>query len=251
MAEKETHKLYNGEIEIIFYPNSHRYVLASTGEILVSSTSVTGLIDKSRVLIKWALNLARDFLITLLTEGRVLTKADIEEAAVQHEIRKQEAADTGTQVHKWAENHVKSKMAGEPDPELPTEPQVLNGVLAYLKWEEQHHVVYKKSEFVVYSKTHRFVGTGDCLAEVDGVLSMVDFKTSKGIYPEMYLQVSSYRGAVSEELGLDIKQSILLNFGKETGEFSVHFTEDHDEDYAAFLGLLVAKRRLKILDKWA
>lgn len=261
MAEKTTHSLYGGEVIIEFYPNPyHKYVLVGTKERLLSATTVTGTIDKSRVLMIWLKKLIRDFLTPFI--GSVLTSGLLEDALDQDNKRKQEAADIGTAVHEWAEAHIAAIVAKTTPPAIPEPTEgmdedaikqvegIRNGVLAFLKWEEQHNVEYVISEQVVYSRKHNYVGTVDCMAKVDGKLSVIDFKTSKGVYPEFYLQAACYRAALVEEFAYEIDQTLLLNFNKITGEFFAHETNEHEEDYAAFLGLLVAKRRLKILDKW-
>jgi len=52
----------------------------------------------------------------------------------------------------------------------------------------------------VWSRRYGYAGTTDLLAEVDGVLTLVDFKTSKAIYAESTLQVAAYVMAL-EEMG--------------------------------------------------
>jgi hypothetical protein len=69
---------------------------------------------------------------------------------------------------------------------------VLNGVNAFLKWKEEHHVKPLKSEKFIYSQKHDYVGITDIIAEIDGSLCIVDIKTSNGIYEEMNLQVAAY-----------------------------------------------------------
>lgn len=109
MANTETKTLYNGEVEITFYPDSHRYRLTGEKSYLTSVTAITGIIDKSRVLIPWAVGLTGSFLRQYLEEhqGEQMTSEElfpvIDEALRQHEIKKEQAADAGSQVHDIAQ----------------------------------------------------------------------------------------------------------------------------------------------------
>src|SRR5208282_6385084 len=53
-------------------------------------------------------------------------------------------------------------------------------------------------EFTVVSKKYGYAGTADLLAEVDGVLTLVDWKTGKAVYKEAHLQNAAYRNALQE-----------------------------------------------------
>ena len=51
-------------------------------------------------------------------------------------------------------------------------------------------------EQTIWSKRYGFAGTFDLLASIDRVLTLLDFKTSKAIYPEMHLQNVAYQQAL-------------------------------------------------------
>ena len=91
-----------------------RHLFTANGDKVISVTACTSVIDKSGPLIYWAVGLARDFLLGNIkglvkdTKGDDIVKL-IEEASKQHRIKKQEAADVGTQVHKWVELFIKAK----------------------------------------------------------------------------------------------------------------------------------------------
>ena len=240
MAEKITVEIAGGEFS--FYPNSHQYKY--NGKNVLSVTAVTSLIDKSRQLIKWAVDLTKGFLTEAVEHGLAVTPELITEAGEQHKIKKEEASTIGTAVHDWCEKYIKSRIAGEPKPEMPTDPNIINGITAFLKWVQDNNVVFLQSEVLVYNPTYDYGGRMDAIAIVDGVSTAIDFKTSKGVYPEAYLQVSAYREASL----LDIKASLILHLDKETGEFEVHEIDNHSDHFKAFLGLLEAKKILKVLD---
>lgn len=249
--------LYNGSVELLFDDAKHRFTV--DGKTILSVTAATSVIDKSRPLIYWAVGLSKNFLMENLKELIDDTKGAriaslIEEASKQHAIVKAKAADVGTQVHGWAENFIKTfclgKVKSKKDyPEIPKDPQIANGITAFLKWVDEHDVRFVSSERKVYSKKHRYAGIMDAEAIIDKKLSPIDFKTSKGIYPEFRFQVAAYQGAVEEENGKPYPgDKWLVRFSKEDGEFEAHQFDCQEEDFKAFLAALALRRRLKELE---
>lgn len=51
-------------------------------------------------------------------------------------------------------------------------------------------------DVVVFSDQHNYAGTIDLIAEVDGQLYVIDFKTSQSIWTEYQMQVSAYARAI-------------------------------------------------------
>lgn len=245
-------KLYNGSIELVFDEKRHRFTI-NDKSVFPSVTGATGVIDKSRPLIYWAVGLAKNFLMENLQVLVDDTKGDkiaalIEEASKQHSIKKQKAADTGTQVHQWAEAFIKAKSKKD-WPEIPKDPQVFNGVSAFLKWVEEDEVKFVSSEKFIYSKKYKYAGIMDAEAIIKRKLCVIDFKTSKAIYPEMRFQVAAYQAAVEEESGKEYSgNKWLARFDKETGDFEAHEFAEHDKDFKAFVNALELKRRLKELE---
>jgi len=247
-----TTKLYDGTIELCFDEARHRFTV-NGNPVFPSVTGATGVIDKSRPLIYWAVGLTKDYLMGNLQTLIDDTKGDkiatlIEEAAKQHSIKKQQAADVGTQVHAWVEAFIKAKSKKD-WPEIPKEPQVFNGVTAFLKWVDEYEVEFKSSEKLLYSKKYKYAGIMDAEAIIKRKFCVIDFKTSKAIYPEMRFQVAAYQAAVEEETEKEYSgNKWLARFDKETGEFEAHEFAEQDKDFKAFLAALELKRRLKELE---
>ncbi len=245
--------LYKGTIELCFEEGRHRFTV--DGKSVPSVTFATGVIDKSRPLIIWATRLCRDFLMENLkklvadTEGTRIASL-IDESIQQHRIKKEKAADVGTQAHDWVEQFIKAKTKKD-WPALPKDPQVYNAVNAFLKWVDEHDVKFLSSEKFVYSKKYKYAGIMDAEAVIGRRTCPIDFKTSKAIYPEYRIQVAAYQGAVEEEAGKPYSgNKWLVRFGKDDGEFEAKEYAEQDKDYKAFLAALTLKRRLKELDTW-
>lgn len=230
--------LYNGEVEIEFNPNNHRYK-KSTGEYLTSVTSITGILDKSPQLMHWAVNLAKDHLMEIREYGGKVTTQDVIQACGLYREHKKQAADTGTLVHEYAEQYIAGK-----DPKLPDDEKAINGITAFIKWMEDSKAIFSESERLVYSKKYDYVGMLDGIAKIDGKIYLVDFKTSKGVYPEMKAQVAAYREAYAEEMGLKFDASLIIQFNKETGEPVPHIIDTHKDDFQTFLSMLQIKKWL-------
>ena len=72
---------------------------------------------------------------------------------------------------------------------------------AFMAWEDWARSVKLEPLFieqVVFSRRHGYAGTLDLLARVNGELAVIDFKTSKAIYGESFLQNAAYQTAIAE-----------------------------------------------------
>ena len=145
-----------------------------------------------------------------------------------------EAGISGTCAHLMVECHIKGI---QPDLSNFTPCQVEkaeNGFLAFLDWEQgQQGLKYGRLEFGVVSEEWAYGGTVDIEAFSGDDLWMIDLKTSKGLYPEMKIQVAAYAKAYEEQEGRKIDQCHLLQLNKEDGAFH-HYTIPNDTIEAAW-----------------
>ena len=253
MAESQIVKLYQGKVWIKFYPGSHRYKAEGENDYLISVTATTGMKDKSGPLMWWAVGEMRDFLLARLDKGLKIRAEDVEEARKQHSIKKAKAATIGSRIHEWAEQWAKGENPEVPEEDDEETEKVRNGILAFLKWVDEHNVNIVEAETIVYSKKFNYVGKLDCIIKTKEGLCLGDYKTGKGIYTEFRYQTAAYQGAYAEEHGTRFRGRWLLSFGPETGEFRANFlpASDFKADYEAFLGLLTVKKREKALTDWS
>jgi hypothetical protein len=218
-----------------------------------SVTTVLGVIDKSGPLIPWAINQTVAYYTAALdadtTYPQIVLDVIHQQAKRAARDVKQEAADIGTQAHNWLETYFKNGLVPPPEPD---NPKVLNCVRAALAWLAEHHVTPIYNERRIYSRRHRYSGTMDMLAYVDGKLSICDWKSSKGLYTEFYLQTAAYSAAYTEETGTKIEQRILIRLGKEDGAFEPHILPKGTQasDFKAFKAALTIYRYLQNQNKW-
>jgi len=241
-TEKEI-KVING-VEVTFYPNSHQYKIK--GKNIPSVTTITSMIDKSRPLLKWAENLSREFLMQYLNVP--LEQNTIESAVTQYSIKKDKAADEGTQVHDWISQFINSKLNPDkvPMPDLDIEsPAVMNGITGFLKWFNQNNITFLESEKMVYSKKHNYIGTFDVLMTVNNRLVLGDWKTGKDIRPEFKLQLSAYHQALKEErIDIVVDEYMILHFDKESAGFKVVTFKPDKSHFKHFNNLLKLRKFL-------
>lgn len=115
-----------------------------------------------------------------------------------HKRELEKASEIGTQVHALVEWRMRKELGQV----VGHEPRVLDDAQwAFMAWEDWAKSVQLKPKLIeqtVYSRVHGYAGTMDLLAEVEGVETLIDFKTGKAIYAEAYLQNVAYQVALSE-----------------------------------------------------
>ena len=86
--------------------------------------------------------------------------------------------------------------------------------MAFEDWAKSVHLKPLAIEQVVFSTRHEFAGTLDLLAEINGVVTVVDFKTGKSIYAESHLQNVAYRVALAEMGQARATQGLIVRLPK-------------------------------------
>ena len=188
------------------------------GVLVVGVTTVLGIIAKPN-LIHWAWKLGMD--------GKDYRQV------------RDSAADIGTLAHYLIKCHLKKE-----EPDLKSYSQVnidkaKKAFEAFLEFEKRNNMQPIIIEQSFVSDKNFYGGTPDWYGKVNGKLTLVDFKTSKGLYPEMRLQLAAY-GKLLEENGHKVEDTHLLQIDKETGEFHHHIVNDLEESWKLFYLLLQA-----------
>lgn len=211
-TETERHVLYGGAIEIDYYPKSHRYKLVKQDGVekndwLRSPSGIVDKLDKSAQLMYWATQCFYDRMIEDMRDGKNFTADDIlsmlEVAKGAYKERRDAAANVGSVVHFYAQNHldIKTIESAEGFAELDEADQAKAraGAAAFDKWYAGLGGKSVAAEFLVYSRKEGFTGRCDDLVEINGEHWILDYKTSKGVYTSQVYQVTSYMKAREEE----------------------------------------------------
>jgi hypothetical protein len=108
------------------------------------------------------------------------------------------AAEIGSQAHALIEWNMRKALGQVVGPEPKIEEKALWAFMAFEDWAKAVDLMPVLIEQTVYSHTHCYAGTMDLLARVNGVLTLLDFKTSKAVYGEAHLQNVAYQVALAE-----------------------------------------------------
>lgn len=240
---KEEVRLYNGKVSITFYPTSHQYRL--NGKVIPSVTTVIGLIDKSRQLLIWAENLARDY---FKANAGCINLEIAEQAITQYKYIRDTTAQQGKDIHSICEMFVRHILFNEPEPNLDNlEPETINGFSAFLKWYNANDVEFLQTEKLVYSRKYNYCGTLDLIAKVNNITLLCDIKSGKDIYPNFWIQLAAYKNAYLEEHKKEtIDGFAILHFDKITSDFTVYERglDKEKDSFKQFLNLLALRTYL-------
>ncbi len=231
---------FDGKHSIQFNEKTHRYKWICECHAKLASVGTTTFIKSSYPtsigLIRWMQQQALEYFYKNLSYPIHLDQIDrlMKEAKTAHENVAQEAADIGTICHAYAEFDSLGKREEAKD--------LLNKVRTTSKWNLIESCISKyddwagkeKSELVLAEKTiaspkYLFCGTLDRCDRINGKLRLRDYKTSKDIYLDQFIQLAMYRLALKEWLNMDIDELEVVRFGKEDGSFETLVIDDPKE----------------------
>jgi genome maintenance exonuclease 1 len=127
------------------------------------------------------------------------------------------AASRGTKVHHMCEDYLNNMESNFPDKWEKHKKDFLPWCLfGQLKNKALNNIndIYAQ-ECSLYSDKYKVAGRVDCIAKYNGVLSVIDFKTSTkersdGWNENYYIQGSAYAEMFNELTGIDINQIVIL-----------------------------------------
>ena len=127
------------------------------------------------------------------------------------------AAVRGTKVHHMCEDYLHNEHLDYPDKWKKHE----KDFLPWCIFEQLKNKVLKNisdihaQECGLYSDKYRVAGRVDCIAKYNGVLSIIDFKTSTKVRSDdwnenYYIQGSAYAEMFTERTGIEVSQVVIL-----------------------------------------
>ena len=186
---------------------------------LFSITSVTSHVNRE-IFVKWRKRIGE-------AEAEKITKA---------------ATSRGTDMHSLVENYLYNK-------ELPSVPPLPDFLFKIAKAELNRINNIHALEGSLYSKQLGIAGTVDCIAEYNGELAIIDFKTSKKPKPRewiehYFVQCMAYGCMLYEITGIMVKKLVII-MACENGECVVY--EEYDK--SKYIKLLTEYIREFVRDK--
>jgi len=251
-------KLYNGEVELTFDSFKHKYTVRvvpeyrtagdpEDGTEIQSVTKFLGVINKP-ALVNWSARVTAEHIQGAIEPGvsydEVQLQAIFEGAKNAHWQKKVDAGNIGTFVHNWIEKYINGE-----NPGMPVNEALQDSINNFLGWVKKHDVKFVLSEQPIYSRKYHYAGTLDFICTIDGKLYIGDTKTSSGIYPEYWLQTSSYRYARVEEFPKEEYMGQIIIRISRDGTFEVAILRDTNLYQEMFLAFLSAKRLQETLVK--
>lgn len=183
-------------------------------------TTILGVLGKP-ALIQWAANKVCERLLTVFKETPSVLfanfEAEVEIARTWHDTEKKEAGKYGTTAHRIIEDFLRGD--GWPTEkgmaELP--PPVQNSLGLFRDWWEANDFVRVVAvERYVFNLGLNYGGTLDFLAmDKLGRTHLIDWKTSRGIYEDMLMQLAAYAAALKIAFGESIESATIVRIGKE------------------------------------
>ena len=186
---------------------------------LVSITSVTSHINRE-IFNNWRKKIGED-------EAQKITKA---------------ATSRGTDMHSLVENYLDNK-------DLPSVAPIADFLFKISKTDLKRINNIYALEGSLYSKQLGIAGTVDCIAEYDGELAIIDFKTSKKPKPRewiehYFVQCMAYGCMLYELTGISVKKLVII-MACENGECVVY----EERDKSKYIKLLSKYIRKFVRDK--
>lgn len=139
------------------------------------------------------------------------------------------AAGRGTRYHKLVEDYINNELDTKKYKDMP---------LPWVMFHSSKHILDKINkvylqEAALYSDYLKVAGRVDCIAEYDGKLSIIDFKTSAEQKKEAwlydyYVQETAYACCLQELYGITVEQLVTI-VACENGEVQVSIVEPKKE----------------------
>jgi len=168
---------------------AHKKYRTKDEQIIPGATTIVALLAKP-ALIKWSNNLGLKGIDSAKYTDDLAQIGTLAHSYITDDLRGMETATLD-----YSENQIASAQ---------------NCVQSYTNWAVNHTIEPILIEQPMVSEEHRFGGTLDLYAEIDGVAELVDFKTGSALWPEFVTQVAAYRQLLTEA-GHEVERVRLLN----------------------------------------
>jgi genome maintenance exonuclease 1 len=187
------------------FPDGKRYYTLDDGTRLPSVTTVLGAVKKQSIL-EWRKRVGEE-------QANKISKV---------------ATTRGTNMHTLCERYLNNQALGEI---MPDAKEMFLTIKPHLN--KINNIWYQ--EQALWSKQLELAGRVDCIAEFDGVLSVIDFKTSRKVkkrewIEDYFWQECAYALMLEEMIGQPIHQLVTIMAVQDSSPIVfIEKTEDHIE----------------------
>ena len=163
-----------------------------TNEQVPSVTTILGVVNKP-ALPRWAAKMTAEYAVAQKDTWTGLdNRAAIELLKGSPWRSMNDAAEKGTSIHGIAEKLLRGEQIDFIQPGTEHACQSVAELITALRPKPV------AIEATVWSHKHKYAGTLDLLATIDDELWLIDWKSSKGVYPDFALQLAAY--AMADEI---------------------------------------------------
>lgn len=224
------------EVKLIADGKQHFYQIGDDETYHPGVTTVLGAAIPKPALLPWSLKvMGENVKKELMDLKEPLNEKSIDRiVAAGKQIYKKvasDAANVGTRAHKAIDDIIKGQ-------EPVIEDDIKPCVEAFKSWYASSGIKIELGDSKIGSKLFSYGGSLDMLAFRGNDAILIDLKTSKGIYPEMGLQIAAYCKAFEETYGIEVKETLILRVGKEKAEFEVKKLSNINVAFETFLAAL-------------
>ena len=162
-------------------------------------------------------------------------------------LYEKEAADVGTLAHLMIDADVKGKEINLAEFPMNIVEQAKVCYQNFQEWKRGHDYKPIETEISLVSEEHQFGGTIDCVAMINGKLSIDDKKTGKDVYEDHIIQIVAYERLWNENFPDHqiVGGYHIIRTGKEIVSFDYRWYQGFPHAWEVFLNL----RRLYDLAK--
>ena len=175
----------------------HTVYKNAEGERLPSVTTVLGILAKP-ALIDWAYNFGVN--------------------GIDYRKARDAAGDIGTLVHYLILCDLKGEKPDLSGYSTEGIDRAETCLIKYWDWQKAHKLIPMLCETPMVDSDNKFGGTPDWYGEIDGVPTLVDFKSGKGIYDEFMYQLGAYVLLLVANGKLAPKEARILRIGRDDAE---------------------------------
>ena len=238
----KTIKLENG-YDMTFKNAAHKYLV--DGEYIIGVSSILDMLNKP-ALLSWKVREVKDNIRVQLEEhlsDDVIQKI-FDRAESRANDKQTNVFSTGKIVHGLCEKFVKGISYKEP-----SDPVIKDCFQKFVKWWNDNGFTLVASEKIVFLPGG-FAGTLDLLAkDKEGLVWLIDIKTSNGIFVSAFHQVHGYKYAYEKQTGKKIDRMCIVRLPKDGSKIEVRRVVAKQQHHKAFLGLLSAYKSSKLFDE--
>lgn len=142
---------------------------------------------------------------------------DLGTKGIDYRKHRDRMADIGTLAHLMIVDYLKNEKSDYPEYSKSDIDKAENCLISFYEWLKHKELKPIDIETPLVSNLYGYGGTVDCYCWLDGIPTLIDFKTSKAIYDEMYYQVAAYKQLLNEHKK-EVSEVRIIRIGRDETE---------------------------------